>query len=60
MHHASSSPALAVGALMAAVLLAGCGRSARLTVQNGMGPHPQLPAPDKSLFPTMHLSLIHI
>jgi glucose/arabinose dehydrogenase len=55
MHHAHSHALVAV-ALTAVLLLAGCGKSARLTVQNGMGPHPQLPAPEKSLFPTMHIA----
>ncbi|WP_426699604.1 PQQ-dependent sugar dehydrogenase [Rhodanobacter sp. Col0626] len=37
-----------------ALALGGCGRSAKLTVPDGMGPHPQLPAPEKSLLPTVH------
>jgi glucose/arabinose dehydrogenase len=56
MHHVFFSSTLAISVLMAAMLLAGCGKSAKLSVQSGMGPRPQLPAPDKSLFPTMHIA----
>lgn len=34
--------------------LGGCGETAHLRVQDGMGAHPQLPAPDKTLVPTLN------
>jgi glucose/arabinose dehydrogenase len=36
-----------------ALMLAGCGDTATLPVRDGTGPHPMLPAPDKTLLPTM-------
>ncbi len=42
--------------LIAAAMLAGCGQKARLDVTAGMGPHPALPAPEKSLFPTLNIA----
>jgi glucose/arabinose dehydrogenase len=54
MHHTVKVRLLAIGTIATALALAGCGESAKLTVQSGMGPHPQLPAPNKTLFPTMH------
>jgi glucose/arabinose dehydrogenase len=36
--------------------LAGCGNSARLPVDAGMGPQPTLPAPKKSLIPTVNIA----
>ncbi|MEP7058904.1 MAG: sorbosone dehydrogenase family protein [Caldimonas sp.] len=43
-------------ALAAVGALAGCGETARLTVSEGTGPNPQLPAPNKSLIPTVHIA----
>ncbi len=40
----------------AAVLLAGCGETATLPVAAGFGPSPQLPAPHKTLLPTMNIA----
>src|SRR5688500_10083764 len=34
---------------------AGCGAAARLTVAEGTGPKPVLPAPDRSLLPTVNV-----
>src|SRR5262245_43517130 len=42
---------VAVGALATF----GCGASARLPVAAGMGPRPQLPPPDTSLIPVVHV-----
>jgi glucose/arabinose dehydrogenase len=42
--------------LIGAALLAGCGNSARLPVEAGTGPQPQLPAPTKSLIPTVNVA----
>jgi glucose/arabinose dehydrogenase len=41
--------------LMAASALAGCGATARLTVADGTGPTPVLPAPSGSLLPTVNV-----
>ena len=38
------------------ILLAGCGSAARLPVSAGIGPHPALPAPEKSLIPTVNFA----
>jgi glucose/arabinose dehydrogenase len=40
----------------AALALAGCGDRARLPVTAGMGPAPELPAPNKSLIPTVKVA----
>lgn len=45
--------ALASAAL---ALLAGCGDVARLTVADGTGPQPALPAPTPTLIPTVHIA----
>ena len=42
--------------LLAAVLLAGCGETARLPFEAGTGPTPELPPPNKTLFPTVHIA----
>jgi glucose/arabinose dehydrogenase len=42
--------------LLGAALLAGCGNSARLPVEAGTGPQPTLPAPKKSLLPTVNVA----
>jgi len=49
---------LAVSLLFAGLLLSagGCGDTATLPVQAGMGPHPTLPAPHHTLLPTMHVA----
>jgi glucose/arabinose dehydrogenase len=39
-----------------ATLLAACGESAKLTVADGTGMAPQLPAPHKTLLPTMNIA----
>ena len=41
--------------LLIAVASAGCGGSARLPVEAGMGPHPVLPEPRTSLIPTVNV-----
>ena len=43
-------------ALMAAAALAGCGEKATLDVAAGTGPHPTLPEPNKTLFPTLNVA----
>ena len=45
-------PALA----LVAGLLAGCGETARLPFEAGVGPDPQLPPPNKTLIPTVHIA----
>ncbi|PZQ54465.1 MAG: sorbosone dehydrogenase, partial [Variovorax paradoxus] len=47
---------LAVLALGAGLLLAGCGETARLPFEAGTGPNPQLPPPNKTLIPTVHIA----
>jgi glucose/arabinose dehydrogenase len=47
---------LASTVLMAGLLLAGCGDTAKLPVSAGQGPEPQLPDPVKSLLPTMKIA----
>ncbi len=44
------------GVLLGAALLASCGNSARLPVEAGIGPQPQLPPPNKSLIPTVNVA----
>ncbi len=39
-----------------ALLLAGCGNNAKLSVADGFGPKPALPEPSKSLIPTVHVA----
>ena len=46
----------AITAAAVAVALAGCGETARLTVDAGTGPHPQLPAPTRTLIPTVNIA----
>lgn len=45
--------AVAAGALLA---LGACGESAKLQVDQGMGPNPELPAPNKTLIPTVNIA----
>ena len=43
-------------ACMAALVVIGCGHGARLTVQEGTGPQPKLPAPEQSLLPMVNIA----
>ena len=53
----TSSRLLASGLLsLAAFALAGCGGTARLPLAAGIGPHPQLPPPEKSLIPVLNIA----
>lgn len=56
MHHPIRATALAASVLLAALLLTSCGETAKLAVQNGMGPHPRLPAPTHTLLPTVKIA----
>ena len=38
------------------LLLAGCGETAKLEVAQGTGPNPELPAPVKTMFPTVNIA----
>lgn len=51
-------PALSafLSTLLPAMLLAGCGDVAKLPVEAGTGPQPELPAPAKSLIPTVNIA----
>jgi glucose/arabinose dehydrogenase len=44
------------GVLLIAATLTACGSAATLPVSAGMGPHPVLPAPKKSLIPTVNVA----
>ena len=46
----------AAAALSLALLLAGCGDTAHLAVEQGMGPRPELPPPNKTLLPTVKVA----
>jgi glucose/arabinose dehydrogenase len=47
---------VAASTLILALTLAACGERAKLPVAQGMGPSPQLPAPNKTLFPTVKIA----
>ncbi|MET0209849.1 MAG: sorbosone dehydrogenase family protein [Burkholderiaceae bacterium] len=47
---------LQITALAAALALAGCGETARLPFEAGTGPKPELPPPNKTLFPTVNIA----
>ena len=47
---------LAIAAAALAGLLTACGQPARLPVEAGTGPQPQLPAPEHALIPTVHVA----
>lgn len=49
--HSTSALALAT-----VVVLAACGETATLQVDQGIGPQPTLPAPNKTLIPTVHIA----
>jgi glucose/arabinose dehydrogenase len=56
MHHAIRSNVLVSCIVFAALLLTGCAQTARLSVQIGMGEHPELPAPPHALLPMVHVA----
>ena len=41
---------------LAALLVAACGETAKLPFEAGVGPNPQLPAPNKTLIPTLKIA----
>jgi glucose/arabinose dehydrogenase len=45
-------------ALIAAAALGGCGETAKLPVSAGTGPQPELPAPNKTLIPTVKVAKV--
>jgi glucose/arabinose dehydrogenase len=52
-----SSRSLLIGVLsVAALASAGCGGTARLPLDAGVGPNPELPPPEKSLLPTLNIA----
>src|SRR5688572_13266552 len=53
--HGGRSGLVSAATLLAA-LLGGCGDTARLPVESGMGPRPVLPEPDKSIIPTVNIA----
>ncbi|CAN7234835.1 sorbosone dehydrogenase family protein [Variovorax sp. LjRoot290] len=54
MKHFKLSSAAAL--LVAVMLLAACGETAKLPPEAGIGPTPQLPAPNKTLIPTVNIA----
>lgn len=48
--------ALASGSLAAALAMTGCAETATLTVAQGTGAHPILPAPQRTLLPTLNIA----
>ncbi|CAN7229475.1 MULTISPECIES: PQQ-dependent sugar dehydrogenase [unclassified Variovorax] len=54
MKHSKLSSAAAL--LAAVMLLAACGETAKLPPEAGIGPTPQLPAPNKTLIPTVNIA----
>lgn len=49
-------PMATLFAIAAVTLLVGCGESAKLPESAGFGPTPQLPAPNKTMMPTVHIA----
>jgi hypothetical protein len=41
--------------ILLATLSVACGATARLAVEDGVGPNPSLPPPEKSLIPTVNV-----
>lgn len=48
--------AAVLASLAVAVLLAACGETSKLPAEAGIGPTPQLPAPNKTLMPTVNIA----
>ena len=48
--------AVLLASLLAGAALLGCGETAKLTVAQSTGPTPQLPAPHRTLLPTVHIA----
>ncbi len=48
--------AVLAGCVLAGALVAGCGDTASLTVAQGTGPRPELPAPTRTLLPTVNIA----
>lgn len=46
----------AAGLIALAFVLGGCGETAKLDISQGIGPDPKLPAPVKTLFPTVNIA----
>ena len=45
-----------VAAISAAALVVGCMESSKLAPERSVGPNPEIPAPDKTLIPTVHIA----
>ena len=54
--NAGNRPAAWVICALASAALWGCGERATLTVEQGTGPRPELPAPNKTLLPTVNIA----
>ncbi len=55
-HPAPRRSATTIAAVAVAVALCACGESAKLPSEAGYGPMPQLPPPDKTAIPTVHIA----
>ncbi|MGZ6005573.1 MAG: PQQ-dependent sugar dehydrogenase, partial [Candidatus Saccharimonadales bacterium] len=51
-----TSPRFSLLLTMVAIVLSACGEVAQLPVAAGVGPHPQLPPPNPTLFPTVNIA----
>jgi glucose/arabinose dehydrogenase len=47
---------LFLSGMLAAMVMSGCGESATLSVAQGTGPRPELPAPNQTLLPTVNIA----
>lgn len=54
--HPRTALLLSVGLASIGLVLAGCGEKAKLPVDAGIGPTPQLPPPNKTLVPTVNIA----
>jgi len=54
--HTSSRLLASSFLVFGAFAAAGCSGTARLPLEAGIGPHPQLPAPERSLIPVLHIA----
>ena len=56
MHTINASLSAAFLSLAAFLITGGCGHTANLPVEAGMGPHPELPEPETSLMPAVEIA----
>jgi glucose/arabinose dehydrogenase len=56
MRGAGGLTAFSLGASACLLVLTGCGDQAKLPVEAGTGPHPEIPAPTQTLIPTLKIA----